>query len=742
MEQRIWAKSGRDGSKLESLAEHTINCINVAEKVINNLPYSTNEKKILLRDVTFALALHDVGKGAVGFQDMLLNKRKNWNQNRHEIISTVFGSEFDEITEEILFAILTHHKTISDNPYTKGCLPPNVPVKETGVILWKNILKEWLKNRDLFLKEWQEICNYIDKPSWIDISKQTKLEKINLPFSWISNEQVKEIPFEKRKWASIIRAITVTSDHMGSARVTPYDYPTYKDKKLVGYSLRPFQEKCLNTVGNAICWAPTGSGKTEAALLWAQKNWRQNGRLYYVLPYTASINAMYERLKPIFNINDSNINYVGMLHSRATEALYELMGSDDELNNISEKEKQAMIRQMASLSREAWFPIRVCTPHQILKYALKGKGWEQMLLEYPNACFIFDEVHAYNPRIVGYLLSTVKLLSKWGARFLFLSATMPNFLKSLIYNQLEGNISYIRLDDKEKGDFEILNRSRHNLIVTHTNLIEDFNNILSEVNKRNSTLIICNHVDTAQKLFKLFSEELEDVQLLHSRFVSLDRNRIEKQLKNNMPKLLIATQVVEVSLDIDFDIGFSEPAPIDAIIQRMGRVNRKGEKGVVPFVLYDKQVNPHDLYQNETNNRVTRTLEELSKLTNPLREIDLVDASNRVYEAGYQGEDEEKYLQALNSHELVDFEHYFLSGSSRDWLDNIFDQEVDRVSAVPEFYLNEFIECKKEGLWLKAELLTLPVKYSLAKNNGYFDKSLKQWVIKREYSPGLGLFLD
>ena len=55
-----------------------------------------------------------------------------------------------------------------------------------------------------------------------------------------------------------------------------------------------------------------------------------------------------------------------------------------------------------SLTREMWFPIRVCdTPHQILRYSLQGKGWELMLSEFPNACFIFDEIHAYEPRIIG-----------------------------------------------------------------------------------------------------------------------------------------------------------------------------------------------------------------------------------------------------------------------------------------------------------------------------------------------------
>ena len=83
-------------------------------------------------------------------------------------------------------------------------------------------------------------------------------------------------------------------------------------------------------------------------------------------------------------------------------------------------------------------------------------------------------------------------------------------------------------------------------------------------------------------LLKWFSKKspkkgVKDVVLLHSRFCRRDRDNIEKNLQAGLPKVLVATQVVEVSLDVDFEQAFSEPAPIDALIQRFGRVNRKGK---------------------------------------------------------------------------------------------------------------------------------------------------------------------
>ena len=79
---------------------------------------------------------------------------------------------------------------------------------------------------------------------------------------------------------------------------------------------------------------------------------------------------------------------VGLLHSRAVSSLYSLWEEDD----VSPFVRQKDARIAKSLAKEIWYPIRVCTPHQVLRYTLHGKGWEMMLSEFPNLCFIFDEI--------------------------------------------------------------------------------------------------------------------------------------------------------------------------------------------------------------------------------------------------------------------------------------------------------------------------------------------------------------
>jgi CRISPR-associated endonuclease/helicase Cas3 len=132
-----------------------------------------------------------------------------------------------------------------------------------------------------------------------------------------------------------------------------------------------FQLQAAKAKGNLILRAPTGSGKTEAALLWAQQNQQYNGRLFYALPTTASINAMYLRLQKLFGDRKSDL--MDLLHSHTISSLYSLFEKENSNNSLA---NQAKARDIGSLVREMYYPIRVCTPHQVLRYTLQGKGWE------------------------------------------------------------------------------------------------------------------------------------------------------------------------------------------------------------------------------------------------------------------------------------------------------------------------------------------------------------------------------
>jgi CRISPR-associated endonuclease/helicase Cas3 len=275
-------------------------------------------------------------------------------------------------------------------------------------------------------------------------------------------------------------------------------------------------------------------------------------------------------------------------------------------NDSNAKARQAKARSMASLVREMYFPIRVCTPHQILRYTLQGKGWEAMLSEFPHSVFVFDEIHAYNPKLTGLTLATARYLTEHKATVMFLTATLPTFVKKMIEAELTA-VEFIQPLYSDASDKRILEQKRHTVEAIDGNILDNIPVITRETAKASSTLVVCNHVYTAQQVYEHLKDKAKGTVLLHSRFNRRDRNQRETELQASLPKILVATQVVEVSLDLDFQQGFTEPAAIDALVQRMGRMNRRA-----------RQPTPAHVYifteQYSTDNRIySEKLRNVSK---------------------------------------------------------------------------------------------------------------------------------
>ena len=150
-----------------------------------------------------------------------------------------------------------------------------------------------------------------------------------------------------------------------------------------------------------------------------------------------------------------------------------------------------------------------------------------------------------------------------------------------------------------------------------------------------STLIVCNHVSTAQDIFIELSKYEKDIILLHSHFTRRDRNRIDDKLLRELPKILVATQVIRVSFDIDFDQCFTEPASIDALIQRFGCVDRYGKKPPVTILIFGKQGEKYGIYNKGL---VQRSIEELFNIKEIIGEYEIIEVADRIYGEGYSGE--------------------------------------------------------------------------------------------------------
>ena len=459
----LWAKSvdkaiDKDGHG-ESLFQHSVNVATNAKKICERLPFSADERKRLAQILVEVGALHDIGKAASGFQKMLrtdlatIRANGGWG-HRHETLSTALACILNpNLDETALFAILTHHKDLPNGNSTDktvlptGELPPDF--YGTGeTVQWQETLEHLRENWTIFQEYLADLAKEFNF-DWKEVGISDDLLSLGISDDWLDRSitrtgQFKRISKEKRWEASLLRGLLITSDHLASAidRKEKYhpeilDVPNLvdletkiKEKELGEHSILPYQVKASKAVGNAILKAPTGAGKTLAALLWASRNQSENGRFFYILPFTASINAMARRFQDIFDEKN-----VGVLHHKNADFLFRLMEKDE----MSLKVKNQQAKHLKSLAKEMYHPIRISTPHQILRFALCGRGWESGLAEFVNSCVVYDEVHAFEPLITGLTLATAKLLKSepFNAKILFTSATIPKFLEKLILENLE-----------------------------------------------------------------------------------------------------------------------------------------------------------------------------------------------------------------------------------------------------------------------------------------------------------------
>jgi len=715
---KFWAKS--DG--ITTLEMHTHHVIIAGKNLLNSLPLAEEEKLLWAEKLFRCAVLHDLGKIHSEFQRRLQGAKDT--DIRHEIISLWFCENFLELSTDELFAIATHHKGIMSTR-TPGKRLEMTSLKEQMQahyerdkdILTQEVLEGWLSIMGLKLKTQEKNLNS-------EISKDS-LKLLHQDY------QIKIEPsIQQRQSLSFMRALLIASDHIGSARLEN-DIPNYKEIELKDFqpkdkegnylSFRNFQEKLQKIKGDVILHAPTGSGKTEASLSWVFANQEKNARLFYLLPYTASINAMTTRLQSVFDDKDSNgFKRVTALHSKTLDFFYEQLAEEDSNNdeiNYAQLEKSARSRK--SLSSELFYPVKVATLHQILKTSLKGKGWELSLYDFKNALFIIDEFHTYNALLTGMLLSTIKLFRKiFHAKFFFMSATIPDFmLNNVVEKVFDGDLSKIlRPDPNFKSDKDILDRKRHTLYCQQNLSIKDNINIIRDyLNQGKSVLIIVNNVKTAQDLLGEIGFEQEDkAALLHSGFNKRSRINIEKKITNadttKRPQLLIATQAVEVSLDIDYDIAFIENAPIDALIQRLGRVNRAGIKDFAPIYLFENIIgNTKFFYDEQVLKSTWENLLFLDKQN--LSEADLVNVCNKVYENGYNETQQKDFELGLNNSIIQNFENEWVAGDWNNWIEYILENNNQKIDVLCGNLLDEYDKLIQEKRFIEANQLLVSVYF-------------------------------
>jgi CRISPR-associated endonuclease/helicase Cas3 len=398
---------------------------------------------------------------------------------------------------------------------------------------------------------------------------------------------------------------------------------------------------------------------------------------------------------------------VGLLHGRATQALYRLLLRDGYESDRAEQ----IARRATDLARLQRPAVHVATPYQLLRAAYRLRGYEMTWAALHGALLVVDEVHAYDPSRLGLLLGMLAhLVHRWDARVCTLTATMPSWLQTLLLDRL--GATFITASDDDFRAF-----ARHELHLVPGDLLSALPAIVERVRGGQAVLVGANTVGSAQTIYRALQEVLgkEQVRLLHSRFTGRDRFRKENELmelvglysSRRVALAVVATQTIEVSLNLDFDTIYTEPAPLEALAQRFGRVNRTRRLIRAPVYVLTEPDDGQHVYDSRL---VRSTLATLAR-----RDGQLLDESelSRMLDEVYGGGMADEFQREVIHHELI-FARSCLGDlrafESDDELADQFDQLFDGVEIVPLSLVQEFQQALARSV-LDAQGVLVPITH-------------------------------
>lgn len=389
-------------------------------------------------------------------------------------------------------------------------------------------------------------------------------------------------------------------------------------------------KKVLNP-GMVIIEAPMGEGKTEAALAAAELMANRTGRsgVFFALPTQASANGLFLRfLKWVERLNDGVTHSVKLAHGKAdlNELYNKIPKRIDSMGEFWVGGEENEETGDDAITVHEWFAGRkkgvladfvIGTIDQVLMGGLKQKHLVLRHLGLANKVVILDECHAYDAYMSQYLYKVLNWLGAYEVPVIILSATLPGEKRQqLIEAYLNKEISPVPekdpIFDKVKPEIppspdwadtcdypiitftdgshvqqEKISGKQRVLDVTLEVLSEDEQivSILADLLSEGGCAgVIVNTVKRAQKIAYALSQHFggEQVQLLHSRFLAVDRAQKEKELfaklgvDGQRPQrcIVVGTQIFEQSCDLDFDVLISDICPMDLLIQRIGRLHR------------------------------------------------------------------------------------------------------------------------------------------------------------------------
>lgn len=572
--------------------------------------------------------LHDIGKLTPAFQFKISNSIENYSDllsksdlelgNISEYLKTPHALagkcilEMHGFPKEISNIIGSHHgkgeMTFSDDhvrTFPSNFYGQHKKKKEE----WESIWKKWI---DYSLERTGFILGDLPQP---DIDAQMILTGLLIMADWIASNtyyfpylEIGQLLNEKE----CNERSKIAWERLGLPKIMEIDQCCDNPlifKERFGFAPNDVQREIMdivshnNTCGIYIIEAPMGVGKTEAALAAAEILIEKLGQggIYFGLPTQATANGIFGRISEWAQGCDSEMHSIRLAHGMTDlneeyQSLFHGIATDPDDGNLVvhswfEGRKQAMLSDFV-----------IATVDQFLLASLKQKHVMLRHLGLSGKVVVIDECHAYDAYMNVYLDSTLKWMKEYEVPVIILSATLPPERRKELVKAYCGSKVL-------KNNIEVLSTNEYPVItyagiegVKRKKLGNDFSDKMIKVNRITEeslhsylkdkldddgcASVIVNSVVYAQRIAKILREHLPDYEIIcfHSRFIATDRARIEKNLLQRLGKqstmkdrrklIVVGTQVLEQSLDLDFDVMVTELCPMDLLLQRIGRLQR------------------------------------------------------------------------------------------------------------------------------------------------------------------------
>lgn len=617
----FWAKTTSDGNPGISVFEHMVNVGYVARCMAELAPELLKRFQLKAATVGALSALHDLGKISPGFQRKceawldergLLQIARNWvwdtsmesdhGRTTHATVQKYFNDiGIDRGTGKFLAAVLGGHHGKLSPPNDRGFKPKGQITEDQSGIDWERERNNAADAvRSVFEVNLTGLAVDDSSPAFWWLAGLTSVA------DWIGSDERYFAVEGGMKVPQIVETAKRCLDEIGCAcpQIVPglsfHDLFHDVQKPDVQFAPNNMQSRAISTItapGVYVIEAPMGMGKTEAALGTAYQllvAGKAHG-IYFALPTQATSNRMHLRMAEFVKRIAPDAVGSRIIHGNSWLMDQSAILSPATTTRGDMEDAVTGRDWFSSAKRALLAPFGVGTVDQALLGVVAAKHFFVRHFALAGKVVILDEVHSYDLYTGTLIDRLIETLEGLGCTVIVLSATLSGKRRGQIVSIHEDNDTvaaeqpYPLITGRRKGDVvepvAATPPETRDIEVVFNSEEVAISEAIETAQNGGCVLWICNTIKSAQRQYRDFLSRIGTgfpIGLLHSRFPFWRREELEDEWMERLGKdsetrcgsILVSTQIVEQSVDLDADLMVTELAPTDMLLQRMGRLWR------------------------------------------------------------------------------------------------------------------------------------------------------------------------